>query len=282
MDERLLREFLGEAEDLAEGLYGDVAALREARARGPERREILARLFRRVHTLKGTAAAAGLDAAGRVAHEFESLLDSVRAGRAALDDEALDACDESVGVLAEGLDAAARGEAWEAPPATLARLRRLAEAGASRTTADGTLTIDDGASAEGAAGDASVWKTADDASVFLPLEVARALTAQERRRLSEAVSEGARAYVVTADFDLADFDEQYRRLSEALAEAGEVVSTQPFVSDRGPERVGFRVVYASAAPRAGVEERAAPFGATVEPAAGAGEVEHEGRAEFEH
>jgi two-component system chemotaxis sensor kinase CheA len=271
MDERLLREFLDEAEDLVEGLYGDVAALRGARGRGPERRELLARLFRRVHTLKGTAAAAGLDAAGRVAHEFESLLDAVRAGRAALDDEALDACEEAVGAVAESLDAAARGEAWEAPGELVARLRRSAADATAQTTAGA-------ASAKGATDDASARETADDVSIFLPAEVARALTAQERRRLGEAVAEGARAYVVTADFDLSDFDEQYRRLSETLAEAGEVVSTQPFVNDTGSGRVGFRVVYASVAPFEGLEERAARFGATVEAALGDEDVEHEGRA----
>jgi two-component system chemotaxis sensor kinase CheA len=85
-------------------------------------------------------------------------------------------------------------------------------------------------------------------------------------------------YVVTAEFDLSDFDEQYRRLSETLAEAGEVVSAQPFVNDKGPDRVGFRVVYASAAPHASLEARAARFGATVEEAAGDEDVEHEGRA----
>jgi two-component system, chemotaxis family, sensor kinase CheA len=278
MDERLLREFLGEAEDLVEGLYGDAAALRGARARGPERRALLARLFRRVHTLKGTAAAAGLDAASRVAHEFESLLDAVRAGRAPLDDEALDACDEAVGVVAESLDAAARGEAWEAPGELVARLRRLSDAGAAQASAGATLTTAGGTSAESIADDSSARETADDASIFLPAEVARALTAQERRRLTEAVAEGARAYVVTADFGLADFDEQYRRLSETLAEAGEVVSTQPFVNDNGPERVGFRVVYASAAPHASLEERAARFGAAVAAAVGDEGFEHEGRA----
>ena len=46
MDERLLREFLAEAEDLIEELYGDVAGLRERRAEGPARRELVARTFR--------------------------------------------------------------------------------------------------------------------------------------------------------------------------------------------------------------------------------------------
>ncbi|HEX8293759.1 MAG TPA: Hpt domain-containing protein, partial [Pyrinomonadaceae bacterium] len=240
MDERLLREFLAEAEDLIEGLYGDVAELRERRGEGPARRELVARTFRHVHTVKGTAAAAGLDAAGRVAHEFESLLDAVRRGRAPLDEDALDACEEAVGALAEGLDAAARGGVWAVPARLVERLRRLA------------------AHAPAAAGGVRA------AEELLPPEVARTLSAPERQRLSEAVAEGARAYLVSVDFDLSDFDEQYRCLSESLKESGEVVSTQPFVSDVGPGRVGFRIVYASAGAFAELSERAGPFGARLD------------------
>lgn len=245
MDERLLREFLAEAGDLMEGLYGDIAELRERRGEGPRRRELVARVFRRVHSVKGTAAAAGLDAAGRIAHEFESLLDAVRSGRAPLEEETLDAFEEAVGAVAESLEAAARGEARPVPEETVALLRRLASDAASATA------------------------SAAESLPGLPEEVTRSLSAHERQRLSEALGEGARAYVVLAEFGLADFDEQYRRLSESLNESGEVVATQPFVNAVGPDRVGFRIVYASAAARAELERRASAFGATLN-AAGSG------------
>jgi two-component system chemotaxis sensor kinase CheA len=236
MDERLLREFLAEAEELIEELYGDVAELRERRGEGPARRELVARIFRHVHTLKGTAAAVGLDAAGRVAHEFESLLDTVRRGGVPLEEETLDACEEAVGALAESLDAAARGAAWTVPARLVERLSRLA------------------------AREPVAVRAAEE---LLPPEVARALSAPELGRLAEAVAEGARAYLVSVDFDLSDFDEQYKRLSESLKESGEVVSTQPFVSDVGPGRVGFRIVYASAEASTKLAARAAAFGATL-------------------
>src|ERR1044072_4479891 len=237
MDERLLREFLAEAEDLIEELYGDVAELRERPGDGPARRELVARTFRHVHTVKGTAAAAGLDAVGRIAHEFESLLDAVRRGRAPLNEESLDACEEAVGALAESLDASARGEAWEVPARLLERMSRLV---------------------------AQEPVAARAGEEFLPPEVARGLSAPERVRLAEAVAEGARAYLVSVNFDLSDFDEQYKRLSESLKESGEVVSTQPFVNDVGPGRVGFRIVYASTEAFTKLTARAAAFGATLD------------------
>ncbi|MET0622850.1 MAG: ATP-binding protein [Pyrinomonadaceae bacterium] len=249
MDERLLREFLAEAGELVEGLYGDIAELRERLGDGPARRELVARVFRRVHTVKGTAAAAGLDAATRVAHEFESLLDAVRSGDAPLDEETLTVFEEAASAVAESLEAAARGSVWPEPEALVARLRRLS-------------AVREGASASGGA-----WPPPEPAGLAgLPEEVSRSLSAHERGRLREALGEGARAYVVLAEFDLADFDERYRRLSEALKESGEVVATQPFVDAVGPDRIGFRIVYASTEERGRLEAHASAFGATLKAA----------------
>src|SRR5215218_10987048 len=109
MDDQLLSEFLAEAGELVEGLYADVAALRARRGEGRARRELVGRLFRHVHTFKGTAAAAGLEAAGVLAHEFETLLDAVRLGRASADEAVLDAFDDAAAALGESVGAASRG-----------------------------------------------------------------------------------------------------------------------------------------------------------------------------
>ena len=247
MDDRLLSEFLAEAEDLVEELYADVAALRARRSEGRVRRELVGRLFRHVHTFKGTASVAGLDTAAALAHEFETLLDAVRLGRASADEPVLDAFEEAVGALAESIGAAARGEGAGETSTLIARLRVLAHSNS----------------------DASADE--EDAAGLLPADVAWELTAYERRRLCEAVREGARAYVVRADFDLADFDEQFRRMSEALDSAGEVVATQPGVEPSAPERVTFRVVCASDAGRERLSEILKPFGARL--SEGAGEAE---------
>src|SRR5437588_295732 len=238
MDDRLLSDFLADAEYLIEELYGDVAALRARRGEGRERRALVARIFRCVHTIKGSASAAGLEATGALAHEFESLLDAVRVGRASVDDEVLATVDEAVGAVAATLSAVARGRRADASHELVARLRRL--------------------SADSHAAPAS---DESDDEKLLPAEVARTLSAHERQRLREALGEGARAYVVEADFRLATFDEQYRRLSDALGEGGEVVSTQPFVEQGAPEHVGFRIVYASDEARDEVLARVAPLGA---------------------
>ncbi|HZT58546.1 MAG TPA: ATP-binding protein [Pyrinomonadaceae bacterium] len=237
MDDRLLNEFLADAAGLIEELRGDVAELRARRGEGRARRELVGRIFRRVHTIKGSAAAAGLEAACESAHEFESLLEDVRAGRVRVGEEVLEACAQAVEAIAAALGVTARGEGAQAQTELFARLRRLA-------SSDDNETADE-----------------DDSEGLLPAEVAGALGAHERRRLREAVGEGARAYVVEADFDIATFDEQYRRLCDALAGACEVVATQPFVVEGEPGRVGFRIVCACAEPRDSMLARAASLGA---------------------
>lgn len=238
MDDQLLKEFLAEAEELVEELFGDVAALRARRADGRARRELVGRLFRNVHTLKGTSSAAGLEATGGLAHEFENLLDAVRLGRVAVDDAALDAAEEAVEAFAASLGAVARGEVEGVSSSLVERLRGLASA--SNT---GVRSFD------------------VEAEDLLPFEIARGLGEYERARLREAVSEGARVYLVAAEFHVETFDDEFRRLSDALKESGEVVAAQPRVDADAPEVVRFRIIYASDEARARLAKRVAELGA---------------------
>jgi two-component system chemotaxis sensor kinase CheA len=240
MDDQLLSEFLAEAEDLIEELRRDLAALRERHAEGRARRELVARIFRHVHTVKGSAAAAGVAPASALAHEFESLLDAVRGGRVAVSEEVLAAFDEALDALAADLGAVARGGEAAERPALAARLRRLA--------ADGPPAVHGrGADVEG----------------LLPAAVTRTLSEHERQRAREAAGEGAGLFVVDVSFDLSDFDERFRRLCEALGERGEVVSILPGVDASAPDRVGFRLVHATEETRDELSARLAPFGATL-------------------
>lgn len=254
MDDELLSEFLAEAEDLIELLYADVGVLRARRAEGRARRELVGRIFRHVHTIKGSASAAGLEATGGLAHEFETLLDAVRMGRVALDDAVLGAFDESIEAIAAGLSAVARGGEWSAPRSLVERLRRL--------SAPSSAEEEEGAAA------------------LLPEEVERGLGEYERQRLREALAEGLRVFVVAVSFELMTFDERFRELSEALSSEGEVVSTLPGVDESAPDRVHFRIVHATAETREQVCERVAPFGASlVEDEKGAGRTQEVGEAE---
>ncbi|HEX8161097.1 MAG TPA: ATP-binding protein [Pyrinomonadaceae bacterium] len=252
MDEPLAQDFIAQAEELIESLSADVQDLRAARAPDARaRRALVDRAFRHAHTLKGTASShPRLEAASRLAHELESLLEAVRAGRTEADDDALDACDEACDALSRLVESAARGAGAPATDEIVARLRSSAARGGA---AEGF----DKAAGETSAAVAEVGEG-----------IASQLNARERRRLAQVVGAGARAALVEVDFDLADFDERFRRLTDALAEAAEIVATLPAAEGLADGRIGFRVLCAHDAPEK-LSPLLAPFGARlVAPATG--------------
>ena len=95
-----------------------------------DREELLATLFRGVHTIKGMAAAMGYHTVERLSHALESLLDHVRSGSVAMSDDVVallfdgtDALSAAVADTEAGVDHAERAEVR----ALLQRLSSIAE-----------------------------------------------------------------------------------------------------------------------------------------------------------
>jgi two-component system chemotaxis sensor kinase CheA len=240
MDEQLLREFLAEAEDLIEVLAGDIQALRSRRSEGRARRELVARIFRHVHTIKGSAAAVGLDQMAELAHEFENLLEGVRLGRVGVEDSVLDAFEEAASALEQTLSAAVGGDAHSISQTLTERLRGLARR----------------ADVEREAG------AQTDVLTLLPEEMARTLSEYEVHRLREATTEGARLFLINVQFDLLSFDERFRDFSDALSADGEIISTMPGMEASAPDQISFRLLYATDARMEMVTARTNMFGAS--------------------
>ena len=238
MDDAILREFLAETEDLLEILFGDLKTLRARRAEGRARRELLGRIFRHVHTIKGSSATVELEPITKIAHEFENLLDSVRLGRVHLNDEVVDALDLAANALSESLHAVARNAAQPDTKSLVERLRHLAKT----------------------KNDERESTAAPAALATLPEAIAGSLSKHDAHRLREAVEEGSRLFVVNVSFDLTTFDKSFRNLSDALAEDGEVISTLPGIASDAPDKISFRIIYATQATTEELKKRASAFG----------------------
>ena len=61
---------------------------------------------------------------------------------------------------------------------------------------------------------------------------------------SGAIAEGARVFLVQANFDVADFDQKFQSLKETLSSTGEVISTSPSVDNERPGKLKFKILYA--------------------------------------
>src|SRR5215831_5353956 len=211
------RFFIGDAQEIVEKLESDLEQLRAGRLEGRRRRQLAAQIFRRVHTLKGSAAALGLCAVSEIAHQFEAVLDGARLGRLELTGDVLDSFAEAVATIEVAL------QAPDQTPDHHQITQRLASyAQASRS--QGVIR--------------SGLRTA------LPPDIAASLSEYDLQHAREAIREGARLFVVSAAFGIEGFDRNFRELTKLLGQAGEVIATTPGGPAKDNE-INFRIVYAA-------------------------------------
>ena len=215
------RQFLAETEDLIEQIFADLDELREKANDRRARRELVDRIFRRIHRIKGSAASLGLEGLSEIAHEFESLLGAVRAGRVVVDNDVLDTCESAAIALFESLHLASSGVIEPSRRALFERIQVLAQGNSANAGPDIGSVLDN-----------------------LPFEISQSLTGDEKRRLEQAVEERDDLYVVTTSFDIASFDEEFSRLKEKLAARGEVIATSPMIDAERADRINFQILFA--------------------------------------
>ena len=75
-DEELVREFLAESDELLQRMDQDMVALESK----PDDVELLNRIFRSLHTIKGTSSFLGFDPVVRLSHRAENVLNNLRSG----------------------------------------------------------------------------------------------------------------------------------------------------------------------------------------------------------
>ncbi|MFN2530203.1 MAG: chemotaxis protein CheA [Pyrinomonadaceae bacterium] len=216
------RLFLAELEERVEHVFAAIDQLRTKPDDGKARRQIILSIFRHVHSIKGSAAAAGLDHLAQLAHEFESLLDAVRVGHVSLTESVLQVFEEAAEAM---LRAVAPAISLADPTEQLFdRIHRL-------STQSAVKTVD-----------------VQSFAAAVPGEIWELLNREEKHRLAESVSEGANVYLITTKFDITLFDRLYQQLTDHLNERGEVISIAPQVETTGDSpKINFRILYATRA-----------------------------------
>ena len=215
-------EFLIQIEELVENVFENIDELRSTKAAGRAQRDLIDRLFRSVHSIKGSSASSGLEVVSQISHEFENLLEAMRARRVSIDDTVLDTCETAAEALMESLTLAAAGIVEPSRRALFARL----QAATQNQTAP----------------ESSIDREAVLA-VIAP-EIRQSLTEVEQQRLVEIAAEGTPLFLVTASFTVETFDAEFSQLKELLARDGEVISTSPALDDADRDKINFRILYA--------------------------------------
>src|ERR1044072_1247135 len=111
-DKGLLSEYLSESEELLDSLLADLDSLSAREGTSPDI-NLINRIFRTVHSLKGLSGMMGLAEVQSLAHEFEDILDDLRLGQLTRPEEASTALQEAGAGLAALVGGAARGTAGE-------------------------------------------------------------------------------------------------------------------------------------------------------------------------
>jgi len=114
-DPELLRDFLVEAGELLEGVDAGLVQLEST----PEDKELLNRVFRGFHTIKGGAGFLGAPALVDLCHRTETLFDHFRSGKLAFGPEVMDHILAATGEVRRMFEEMAGGMAPTAAPASL-------------------------------------------------------------------------------------------------------------------------------------------------------------------
>ncbi|GAB4262352.1 MULTISPECIES: chemotaxis protein CheA [Deferrisoma] len=124
-DDDVVREFFVEAWELMEELEQDLVSLEEA----PEDMDLLNKIFRAAHTLKGSSSFLGFEAISRVTHRVEDVFNKLRKGEMTATGEVMDVVLEAVDRVRRLLEAAQAGEAGPAVDDVLRALDEALESG---------------------------------------------------------------------------------------------------------------------------------------------------------
>lgn len=239
------REFLIDLEELVEQLFADTEELRQQEAQGPLRRELLASIFRHVHSIKGVAATAGFNSVSELAHQTETLLDSARSGRVAIEAAFVDLLEEAANAISESLSAMAAG-ADTTPSAAL--LQSLHDWKQEELPVETSLPHPDLSPATSPAAwghfmmtEVITWHSHQLGDP----ELASSLNESERQLLLVSLRENENLYLVTADFSLAEFDKEFNEVRTILSQQGSVISSMPSIEGERPDRVVFRILCSS-------------------------------------
>jgi two-component system chemotaxis sensor kinase CheA len=218
-DNALFSEYLSEAEELLDTLLTNLDLLTPK-----PNINLINRIFRAIHSLKGLLGMMEQPELQALAHDFEDILDDIRLGQLKPDDEAIVALRESGAGLATLVAGVSRGVTN--PEAEVERLRELLVGIVAHPREH-----------------ARQQETALEA-LGLSERERKLLTEYERHRITENFDAESAFYEICVEFKVSDIDSKYRNLTERLGETGELITTLPD-NAKAQDAVAFKLIFAT-------------------------------------
>ena len=217
--ETLLQTFLAESSRRIISLREDLQALSELSSSGQIDNEIARRIFRQIHTLKGTSAAFDLENASLIAREIENLIEVVQNVNSP---EIISALQEGLNELETALLSDENNVVYNFPETKIESWREI-----RRKHENDKIPVFEQA--------------------LLPDEITGQLKTHEFKRLHQVLISEARVFVILARFSAATFAGEFRALHTTLNENGEIIATLSNILSPEPGQIGLRLLYVSEA-----------------------------------
>ncbi|OGF61460.1 MAG: hypothetical protein A2Y62_12270 [Candidatus Fischerbacteria bacterium RBG_13_37_8] len=217
--EQLIKDFIGEAEELLEELSIDLKELEKDVKENKVKPGLINKLFREYHSIKGLSSMLEFDKISIFTHELENMLDKMRLGKVPIVPSIVD-------ILYESLD-------------TLQKL--LVEIQTGEDLVDISHVRDRIINAQ----QASDKVESDDFYSYLNLDeqTIKSFTEYEEHRLKENIKSEKNIFCVKLILDMANFDQDLRIINEKLSEHSEIISTLPsYDQSIGFDKMVFRLI----------------------------------------
>lgn len=215
------KEFISEAEEILEELSGDIQQLEHAVTKNAVKPELINKIFREFHSLKGISGMLGFDRISTFTHDLEDLLDKLRLGKANLTPATVDFLYQALDMLNRLItEVSEDGQEKSDPSTVLQKLQPVLAAAPAvpQVVAFPELTLDQ--------------------------QTVKSFTEYEEHRLRENIKKDLSLYSIRLILDVGTFDQELREITEMLSSYGEIVSTLPsFETSAGPDKMVFRLIF---------------------------------------
>lgn len=219
------RDFLAEADEIADRLANDLAALSDSVDGGDIRQDLLNSVFRGAHSIKGLAGIFGFNEITGLSHHLESLLDCLRLDKIKLSKPVMWLLLESQALIKLLLrDISEKGATAHSDEisACIKRISECYQFAAVRPEAPLSSGIP-----------------------VLPDQVFQSMTEYERHRFHDNLEKGKNLFSIHVSYGLSDFDRELSSISDNLKSFGEIVALLPGEGDDNENQIGCDILYAS-------------------------------------
>jgi two-component system chemotaxis sensor kinase CheA len=216
-ENKALKEFIAEAEELSESVEKKLFDLAELKLEGKESPDLINAIFRDFHSLKGISGMFGFSNLSKLSHQLENFFDKIRLGKLELDEEVLE-------ILTSGKDLITD------------IIKKISSGGNDDVNVDDFIESISKVFTKTSSSESSGSHALD--------HLKNVLTEYEEHRLHDNIRKGKTIYSVQFAFSIDEFDERLNEVTMILKTEGEVISTLPKPSDK-PGSIIFSIIYAS-------------------------------------